>query len=92
MPSRAVRSTRRPPRPRLFLLVYGATVLLVCLTIAGLALVVSQHLTASAIRSVVAGDRSIVREFLEESLGHEDFSRLSQDAGALSRASSRSGR
>jgi diguanylate cyclase (GGDEF)-like protein len=85
MRSRAPRSSRRPPRPRLFLLVYGATVLLVCLTIAGLALVVSQHLTASAIRSIVAGDRSIVREFLDDSLGREDFSGLSRDAAAGAR-------
>jgi diguanylate cyclase (GGDEF)-like protein len=85
MPATAPRNPRRAPRPRLFLLVYGATVLLVCLTIAGLALVVSQHLTTSAIRSIVAGDRSIVREFLAESLGREDFSRLGTDPAASSR-------
>jgi diguanylate cyclase (GGDEF)-like protein len=85
MPATAQRSARRPPRPRLFLLVYGATVLLVCLTIAGLALVVSQHLTASAIRSIVAGDRAVVREFLAESLGREDFSALGEDAAAAAR-------
>ena len=56
------------PRPRVLLLVYGASLLLTALTICGLALLVSQHVTASAIRSAVSADQSVVRGFLAQAL------------------------
>jgi diguanylate cyclase (GGDEF)-like protein len=66
-------SPRRQPRPRLFLLVYGATLVLVALTMAGLALLVSQHLIASATRAIVSADQAIVRRFLADAVGGSDL-------------------
>jgi diguanylate cyclase (GGDEF)-like protein len=61
-------------RTRLLLLVYGASLMLVTLAGVSLVLVVSQHLTDSAIASSVAADRSLVRTVANATLTDADLS------------------
>ena len=63
----------RRPRSSLLLLVYGASLVLVALTAAALVYVVSGHVTATAIASSVAADRSLVRGFTETVLMPADL-------------------
>jgi diguanylate cyclase (GGDEF)-like protein len=58
--------------PRLLLLVYAASVVLVVLTAAALSQVVTAHLTATALDSSVEADRSLVHGFVR-TLGEEDL-------------------
>jgi diguanylate cyclase (GGDEF)-like protein len=71
----ALASLRRR-RSSLLLLVYGASLVLVALTAAALAIVVSGHVTSTAIASTVAADRSLVRGFTATVLEPGDLGSL----------------
>lgn len=69
---------RRIPRrrlrgPRLLLLVYVASLLLLVLAGAALAWLVSQHLTAAAVNSGLASDAAVIERFVTEELRASDL-------------------
>ncbi|MDQ3871226.1 MAG: GGDEF domain-containing protein, partial [Chloroflexota bacterium] len=86
------RRAAHPPRarPGVLLLVYGASLLLTVFTIAGLALLVSEHVTASALRSAVSADQSLVRGLLAQAL-HGNAAALAADPARAADASAKLG-
>jgi hypothetical protein len=62
-----------PPRSKLLLVVFGASLMLVVLTATALAWLVSDHVTRAAIDSSVSSDRSLVRGFVATTLRPSDL-------------------
>jgi diguanylate cyclase (GGDEF)-like protein len=62
-----------PPRSKLLLVVFGASLMLVVLTATALAWLVSDHVTKAAIDSSVSSDRSLVRGFVATTLRPSDL-------------------
>ena len=64
---------RRPRGPRLLLLVYSASLVLLALTSVALVWLVSDHITATAINSSATGDRAVVQSFVQDTLRPSDL-------------------
>jgi diguanylate cyclase (GGDEF)-like protein/putative nucleotidyltransferase with HDIG domain len=62
-----------PGRPRLLALVYGATLLLLGVTLVGLVAVVSSHITSAALNATAAADRSLVASSIAGQLTASDL-------------------
>ncbi|MDQ6795030.1 MAG: hypothetical protein M3067_09500 [Chloroflexota bacterium] len=60
-------------RPFLLVLVFGASLALVVLSCAALAVLVSEHVTQSSIRVAVAADQSIVADFVATNLTADEL-------------------
>ena len=69
--SRAYAKARR--RPILFLLVYGAFLVLIGITATALAVMSSSHLLTTVLSSVATADRAVVGTFIESYLQAEDL-------------------
>ena len=69
----------RIPRPRLLALVYVASVALLASTVAGVVLVVNEHLRTAALNATAADDRPVVSSLLREALGPDDLADTDAD-------------
>lgn len=65
--------SRARRRPVLYLLVYGAFVLVIGITATGQGMLASANFSASVMNAVVATDRSIIGSFVESSLAASDL-------------------
>lgn len=73
--SRAYDRARR--RPIVFLLVYGAFLVLIGITATAQAMLTSSHLSASVLSSVATADRAVVGTFIESYLEDDDLAAAS---------------
>jgi diguanylate cyclase (GGDEF)-like protein/putative nucleotidyltransferase with HDIG domain len=60
-------------RPRLLVLVYATSLLLVATTVAGIVVVVNQHLTVATLNATAASDHALVAGFVRDSLEERDL-------------------
>jgi diguanylate cyclase (GGDEF)-like protein/putative nucleotidyltransferase with HDIG domain len=68
---------RAKRRPIVFLLVYGAFLVLIGITATAQAVLTSSHLSASMLSSVATADRAVVGTFIESYLAGEDLAEAS---------------
>ncbi|MEO6059908.1 MAG: diguanylate cyclase [Candidatus Limnocylindria bacterium] len=74
-------TTRQADRPKLYMLVFGVSLVLAAVTASALLAVTSSHIQASSLQAVVSRDRALVALFVRDHLLASDFGGRSLSAG-----------